>query len=260
MSRPTGLIMKWPTLVLLVLFQLWAAHALVFFAHEYAHSFVAWALGWKHNPLDLDYSKPSLKAFLIQLGINQKVDEATIYAAGRPLDVGLVAMAGMVLGNGIITYPLARLGFRQAMTMERPGWALFAFWVTVASVGNFIDYVPIRTFTGAEGGDMASIEKAFGWSPWLVVLILGLPTLVATIDLFWRIIPTTLERLFPAAATRYSIAILTTFIVFGFYGAVGLLEGGAVAHRLSLVSVFVLAPVVAAIEAFLLVKARRQTA
>lgn len=243
---------KWPALLVLILFQLWIAHAVVFFAHEYAHAFVAWTLGWKHNPFDLDYSHPALKTFLIQLGINQKVDEAPIYAAGRSLDVGLIALAGMLLGNGIITYPLARLGYGWAVMAGRPGWALFAFWVTVASVGNFIDYVPIRTFTGTEGGDMASIEKAFGWSPWFVVLLLGLPTLVATLDLFWRIIPATVKQLAANGVAGYSIAILSAFIVFGFYGAVGLLEGGPTAHRLSLISVLCLAPIAAVFETVLL--------
>jgi hypothetical protein len=248
--------MKWPALVLLILVQLWCAHAIVFFAHEYSHAFVAWTLGWKHNPLDLDYSHPSLKTFLIQLGINQKVDEGPIYAAGRPMDAGLIALAGMVLGNGIITYPLSRLGYRQAITKGHPGWALFAFWTTVASVGNFIDYVPIRTFSGAQGSDMGSIERAFGWSPWLVVLLLGAPTLIATVHLLWRIIPTTVEQLFASPAARYAIAILSAFIVFGFYGCVGLLEGGPIARWMSLVSIFALMPAAAALEIFLLRKRR----
>jgi hypothetical protein len=47
-------------LVPLIVVQIWAAHTLAFFTHEYAHAVVAWLLGWKHNPLDIDYAKPSL--------------------------------------------------------------------------------------------------------------------------------------------------------------------------------------------------------
>jgi hypothetical protein len=32
---------RWPTLVALLLLQLWSAHAIAFFLHEYAHSFTA---------------------------------------------------------------------------------------------------------------------------------------------------------------------------------------------------------------------------
>jgi hypothetical protein len=38
------------------------------------------------------------------------------------------------------------------MEIGSRGWGMFAYWATVASVGNFLDYVPVRTFTTE--GDM----------------------------------------------------------------------------------------------------------
>jgi hypothetical protein len=67
------------------------------------------------------------------------------------VDVALIGVAGSLLGNAILT--LSRLGYREAKKRRLRGWAMFAFWVTTASIGNFIDYVPIRTFTG-------------GWETW----------------------------------------------------------------------------------------------
>ena len=64
-----------------------------------------------------------------------------------------------------------------------------------SSVGNFFDYVPIRTF--AVDGDMGSRQRGFGWSPWRLLLVLGVPTLIAMIWLFMRIVPQTLRRVFP---------------------------------------------------------------
>ncbi len=250
----------WPTavLVILIVVQIWAAHAVAFFAHEYSHAFVAWVLGWKHNPLDIDYAKPSLVVFLIQLGINQKVDVAPIFAAGRGVDVALIAVAGSLLGNGIITYPLSRLGYRLATQHARRGWAMFAFWLTAASIGNFIDYVPIRIFTGGSG-DMGQLETGLGWSPWVVLAVLGIPTLAATLYFFLRIVPATLNRLFPVSpAARYGVAVVSVFFVFGFYGAVGLLEGGPVAHALSLGSVFVALPLTIGVEILLLWRTARR--
>lgn len=243
---------SWTKLLPLIVLQVWAAHALAFFAHEYAHAVVAWALGWKHNPLDLDYARPSIGVFLIQLGINQKVDEAPIFAAGHAIDVGLIAIAGSLLGNAILTYPLSRLGYRAAEKRGLRSWAMLAFWITTASIGNFIDYVPIRTFTGG-AGDMGSVEKGFGWSPWGVLFVLGIPTLAATLYFFLKIVPSTVTWLFPrSTAARYAVALLATFLVFGFYGASGLLEGGPVSYDLSLVSVFVVLPLVAGVEILLL--------
>lgn len=244
--------MVWAVLVPLIVVQLWAAHAVAFFVHEYAHAIIAWDLGWKHNPFDIDYAKPSVVVLLIQLGISQKVNEGPIFAAGRGVDVALIGIAGSLLGNAILTYPLSQLGYRHAQTHERRGWAMFAFWVTAASIGNFIDYVPIRTFTGGLG-DMGSLEKGLGRSPWVVLIVLGIPTLAATLYLFMRIVPATVTWLFPYSVNaRYAVAILAVFLVFGFYGAAGLLEGGPVSYELSLPWAFVALPLMAGIEVILL--------
>jgi hypothetical protein len=136
----------------------------------------------------------------------------------------------------MIALPLNRLAYRLAMQRGRFGWALFAYWCTVASVGNFFDYVPIRTFT--RDGDMGSVERGFGWSPWMLLLIFGVPTLIAMIWLFLRVVPQTLRQLFPTSMPRQAlIMVVTVGVMFGFFGAVGLLEGGPVAHRLSTISV-----------------------
>jgi hypothetical protein len=129
---------------------------------------------------------------------------------------------------------------------------MFAFWVTAASIGNFIDYVPIRTFTGGLG-DMGQLERGLGWSPWIVLAVLGIPTLVATLYFFLKIVPATVIWLFPrSSGARYSVAVLSVLFVFGFYGAVGLLEGGAISHDLSLASVFIVLPLMISVEALLL--------
>jgi hypothetical protein len=232
---------NWPTLILLLLVQLWAAHGVVFFTHEYAHSFTAWMLGWKFNPLDLHYPPLSPLIFLIQYGIDQNVNEGPIFSSGHGIDAGLIAAAGAVVGNGLIALPLSRLAYRAAIARHRPGWALLAYWCTVASVGNFFDYVPIRTFTLA--GDMGSVQRGFGWSPWTLLVVFGLPTLIAMIWLFLRVVPQTLRQLFPASAPRQAlVAVLTVSVMFGFFGAVGLLEGGPVSHRLSTVTVMFILP------------------
>src|ERR1700754_4806829 len=157
--------LRWLPFVLLLCVQLWAAHALAFFLHEYAHSFVAWLTGWKANPFALNYAHPTLKVFLMQMGINQNVEEGPIFASGHGPIAAIIGGAGMVIGNGLLSYTLSRVAYGVARNHDQRRWALFFYWCTVASIGNFIDYVPIRTFTLE--GDMGSIQRGFGWSPWM---------------------------------------------------------------------------------------------
>jgi hypothetical protein len=244
---------RWPTLLALLLVQLWSAHAVAFFAHEYAHSFTAWLLGWKANPFDLHFPPASPIVWLLQLGINQNVDEAPIFASGHGPDAALIGGAGMVVGNALVSLPLSQLVWRWAKRTQRAGWALFAYWGTVASLGNLLDYVPIRTFTLE--GDMGALQRGFGWSPWLVLLLLGLPTLGLLGWFFVRVMPVSLTWLFSRSrAQRGLVAALTVSALFGFYGAVGFLEGGPLAERFSQLSVYVVLPVMLMLE---LVRLRR---
>jgi hypothetical protein len=240
----------WPTLVGYTLFQIWAAHACVFFAHEYAHSFAAWLLGWKSNPLALHYPRLTPVVLLIQMGINQNVDEGPIFASGHGAHAAIIAAAGAVIGNALISFPLSRWGFFKAKQIGSRGWGMFAYWATVASVGNFLDYVPVRTFTSE--GDMGSVQRGFGCSPWTILIVLGIPTLLAVACLFVLIEPATLTWVFPkSAAKRSVVAFLTAFAMFGFYGAAGLFEGGPISYKLSLASVLVCFPLMAVLGAVL---------
>ncbi len=244
---------RWNTVTFcsLIVVQLWAAHALVFFAHEYAHSFVAWALGWKSDPLALHYPAPSLKVWLLQLGIDQNVDELRIFASGHAKQAALISAAGALFGNAVFTLSLGRLGYRSAQRRQRFGWALFFYWVTVASLGNLIDYVPVRTFT--DGTDLLqdtfAVETGLGWSPWKLLVIAGIPTLFAMVYFFARIQPGTLHWLFPESALRRGVVLLlTSFALFCFYGAAGWSDGGPVSHRFSALSVCVLFPVMTVVS------------
>lgn len=252
-SSHSNVAWRWPTLLALLAVQLWLAHAVVFFPHEYAHTFTAWLLGWKANPLDLHFPPLTPIVWLLQLGINQNVNEAPIFASGHGPDAALIGGAGMVLGNALLTLPLSRLGWQWATKNHRAGWALFAYWCTAASIGNLLDYVPVRTFT--LGGDMGALQRGFGWSPWLVLGLLGVPTLVALVWFFGWVVPASLKWVFPQnPAQRFLVAALTVGAMFGFYGAVGFLEGGPIAHALSVISVVFILPLLLVVE---LVRLRR---
>lgn len=245
---------NWPVFALLTGIQLWAAHACVFFAHEYAHSFLAWGLGWKANPLALNYAHPTLAVILVQLGIDQNVDLVPIFASGHALQAAMISAAGAVLGNFLVTLPFSRWGYNAAQRRSSRGWALFAYWVCVASIGNLIDYVPIRTFTDGKDlyQDTFAVERGLGWSPWTLLLVCGIPVVVVLVHFFRRIEPSTLRWLFPTSkGKRVALAIVTAFVLFDFYGAAGWAEGGPISHTMSIVSVCVVAPFAAILTGIL---------
>ena len=158
------------------------------------------------------------------------------------MQAGIIAAAGMVIGNMLITYSLSRWFYAIAKQRGSRTWVMFSYWLTVASIGNFIDYVPVRTF--ADGGDMFTVAKGFACSPWLVLLVLGIPTLIGLLYFFLRIESQTLIWLFPeSAAKRNIILFLTAFIIFGFYGAAGWIEDcGPESRWISIISVFAMVP------------------
>ena len=166
---------------------------------------------WKEtspDPLALYYTHPTLVVFLAQLGINQDVNETPIFASGHGHYAAIIGAAGMVIGNGLISFPLSRLGYAMADRRGHSGWAMFFYWTTVASLGNFIDYVPVRTFTSE--GDMGSIQRGFGWSPWLVLLVLGLPTAMVLIYFLLRIEPASILQLFPDDRPKRALMIFVS--------------------------------------------------
>ncbi len=237
---------NWLVLTGLTVLQLWTAHACAFFPHEYAHSFVAWMLGWKANPLALNYAHPSLTVLLVQLGINQNVDEVPIFASGHGSQAAMISAAGVVMG--MVTYSLSRWGYMEAHRRASRGWAMFCYWVSVASLGNLIDYVPIRTFTDGTDlyQDMFAVERGLGWSPWTLLVVFGIPTTFALGHFFLRVEPSTLRWLFPSSAVKRAVvAVLTSLILFDFYGAAGWTDGGPISHQMSIVSVCIVAPLIA---------------
>jgi hypothetical protein len=231
---------SWPAFLLLTVLLLWVAHAIGFFAHEYAHSTLAWLLGWKSNPLALDYGHLTFSNLLAQFDIDENVDYAPIFASGHNHQAGLIAVAGVALGNGLITYPLSLWALATSKRHNSASWAFLSYWILVASVGNFLCYVPIRVFSLR--ADMHTTAIGFDCSPWWILLVLGLPFGLALIHFLVRIEPHTLRWLLPdSTARRAVLVVLTALALFAFYGAAGW-SSGTISHRLSETSVYLLFP------------------
>jgi hypothetical protein len=231
----------WP----LVLIQIWLAHAIGFLIHEYAHTFTAWLFLYKSNPLALDYGHLNLANILVQADIDENVSYGPIFADGRGPIASIIAVAGVLIGNGI-SYFAGRLFYMRTKQRNIYWWSMFFYWICVMSVGNFLCYVPIRTFT--THADMATVARGLGVSPWVIVIVLGVPFALALWHFLARILPDAEAFLFPGdLAGQRVFLLLTTFPVFAYYGNAGFIGYGSVSHWLSGVSAFVLFPVISAI-------------
>ena len=221
----------------------WFTHALGYLIHEYAHSFTAWALGCKANPLALNYGHltPQNVAFL--LDIDENVDYGSIFAAGKSHLASVVAVAGVLLGNGV-SYFVAKGLYSLAKQRNRQVLGLFAFLFCLMNVGNFLCYVPVRTFT--THGDMATLEKGLQASPWWVATVLGIPFAIAIWHFFSSLLPDACGFLLPCNRIhRLALLALSSFTVFVFpFGAAGLRGYGEASHWISTLSSCVLFPVV----------------
>src|SRR5258708_34282509 len=76
------------------------AHYAAVLPHEYAHSFMAFALGYKSDPLVIHFGGRSVVNLLLLINIDEQVDYATMFARDDGLAAALVGFAGAGLANG----------------------------------------------------------------------------------------------------------------------------------------------------------------
>jgi len=221
----------------------WFAHALGYLIHEYAHTFTAWALGFKENPLALYYGHLTPRNVAFLLDIDENVEYGPIFAAGKGYLAALIAVAGVLLGNGVF-YFVARGLYSFAKQRQRQVLGLFAFLFCLMNVGNFWCYVPVRTF--ATHSDMATLEKGIHASPWWIVVVLGIPFAIAIWHFFSTLLPDACGFLFPGQRIQGAVLLaLSSFTVFVFpFGGAGLLGYGETSRWISIFSSCALFPLV----------------
>ena len=223
-----------PAFVVVCLVSLWLAHYAAVLPHEYAHSFMAFALGYKSNPLVIHFGGLGVLNLISLVDINEQVDYAAMVARGDGLAVALIGFAGPGLANG--TLYLLSLWLLRRPAIRRNAWLfMLVFWFNFANVANFYCYVPIRTF--ASHGDIGHITQGLGVSPWAALVVLGIPTAIATWFLFARTLPEALGRIAPEFRFRQNfIASLSVVFFFGYFGLAGFAGYGEPSHALSVLS------------------------
>jgi hypothetical protein len=117
----------------------------------------------------------------------------------------------------------------------------FFFWLAVMNLGNFIDYVPSRTF--GTHGDMQEITSFLNISPWWLMIIFGYPICYSFWFFYSKTVPLTYTKLKINAYVQAILLIAVTLTMFGLFGAAGMLDYGPESHLLSQLSWYI-APII----------------
>jgi hypothetical protein len=238
----TDMARRWAIFLMITVVMWLLAHSVAFFSHEFSHSFTAVALGWKDNPLALNWGPLSPMNLLLHIDIDENVDYRPIFGGGHAFDAGLIALAGVVLGNAVISLGTGLGTFMFAEKRGRIALGCFAYWLVVMSIGNLLSYVPLRVF--ASHADMHIVALGFGWTPEQVLIFTGIPFFIAALWFFLRFQPRALSSLFPESTARcFFLVILTALTVFGWFSLGGMFGYGEPSHKLSLAFLFGLTPI-----------------
>jgi hypothetical protein len=214
------------------------AHYTAVLPHEYAHSFMAFALGYKSDPLVIHFGGRSITNLILLINIDEQVNYAPMFAQGAGWAAALVGFAGPGLANGML-YLLSLFLLRRPAIRSNGFPFMFVFWFNFMNVANFYDYVPVRTF--ATHGDIAHITQGLGISAWTALVVLGIPTAIAMWFLFTHTLPQALGRLAPDSLSRQAFIVnLSVVIMFGYFGLAGFVGYGEPSHTLSMLSLCVI--------------------
>lgn len=221
-------------LILITPFLILVAHYLAMLPHEYAHSFMAWLLGYKSNPFTLTYGGASWLNLLFLTHMDENVNYSMIFSTGRSYHAALIAFAGPGIANGamffISLWLLTKKSIKQHFYL-----VYFLFLFNLMNVGNFYDYVPIRTF--ARHGDAANFEFGLGISPWWVYAIGGYIVAFSIWHFFARtMIAAFIDLKAVSTVSRAALMIVCVVILFGFFGTAGFFDYGDISYFLSATS------------------------
>lgn len=233
-------LIKYTALALLTPIYFWLSHYLAVFPHEYAHAVVASLFGFKDHFWQINYGGNSFWNILFLVNIDENVNYAAIHAANKDWLIALVAFAGPGIGNGL-TYIISLWSMTKPFIQSRAWLFYFFFWWNVNSIGNFLDYVPSRTF--GTHGDMANLAQGLHISPWWIMLSLGYCVLAVVWHFYSHVLIRAYRVLELGHFAQVFLLAIATLVLFGLYGTTGWYNYGTVSHFISVLSFWMIIPI-----------------
>lgn len=221
-------------LIILTPIFLLLSHNLAFFLHEYAHSFMAWFLGYKMHPLDLYYGGNSLANLLLLIDVNENINYSSLFHTAPGFKITLIAFAGPGIANGLL-YLLSYYYLKSPKPKSHPYLFYFIFCFNLMNLGNLYDYVPLRTFSGS--GDVEHFVQGLGISPWIIFVVFGYIVALAIYYFFKKTLQSAYLNLQLGNAGKASLMILSVLFIFGYFAVPGIIDTATISHFLGLASV-----------------------
>lgn len=226
----------WLLIILTPIF-FYVTHAIAFFIHEYCHSFSAWFLGFKNNPLILNFGDTSWGNLLFFIKMDENVN-FQLFSAAHPWQAAFIAFIGM--GGNFILF-LFSIAALLSKKRHSSFYYYFFIWLAVMNLGNFNDYIPGRLFSSH--GDMGEITTFLNISPWWIMILFGYPIYYCFWLFYSKILPLTYKNLMLNYTQRIILLVMVTFTLFVLFGAAGLNDYGLESHLIALFSMYI-APIV----------------
>lgn len=218
------------------------AHYAAVLPHEFSHSIMAWLLGIKDQPGNIDWGGTSLLNILLLIHIDENVDYTAALESGKHWQVALTAFAGPGIANGGL-FLLSCLLIAKPWFRTRPVAANFLFWFLFMNLANLYDYVPMRVF--AADGDVHHFVLGSGIDPWVIYVVGGYAVLWAIVAFYRRILPLGLALSdFFTPTSRAVTFVLATVLLFGYFSVPSLLfEPDMASQLIARTSVMAILPV-----------------
>lgn len=204
--RKSNIILLWLTPIYIWLAQLTA------YLHEFGHSFTAWALGFKNNPLDIIYGGWDWQNILFLANIYENVNYAWINQLGHGSLISLIAFAGPFVSLLIylITLYLLRKKFNSYLYY-------LIFWINLVNVRELWAYIPLRSLSAT--ADIANINHSLGISPWWIFTLIT-PFIAYAV---WHFFSITLKNAYEkldlvSSASKRTLFIITVIYFFTLTG------------------------------------------
>jgi hypothetical protein len=204
--RKSNIILLWLTPIYIWLAQLTA------YLHEFGHSFTAWALGFKVNPLDIIYGGWNWQNLFFLANIDENVNYAWINQSGHLSLICLIAFAGPLVSLLIylITLYLLRRKFNSYLYY-------LIFWINLINVRELWAYVPLRSLSST--ADIANINHSIDLSPWWIFTLIS-PFIAYAV---WYFFSNTLKNAYEqldlfSSVSKATLLILTVIYFFTLTG------------------------------------------
>jgi hypothetical protein len=211
------------------------AHYVAVFPHEFTHSFVAWAMGYKSNPFNITYGGLGLSNLLLLSGIDENVNYEMV-SQNNPYHAAFIAFCGPFMN--VILFFVSYWILQHRQIQVKPYLYYWMLWFNIMNIANVFDYIPIRTFTPLNWNtDMSNLERGLNISPWVVYVLGGYFVLF----LIWQLFSKTLVEAYvylglDSLWARSFLMIMIVLVLFDYFSLAGLHGFGETSSFLSLTS------------------------